>query len=252
MKKKCFIIQPFDGGIFDTRFQDTFKPAIESAAFEPYRVDQDLTVSSPISDIENGIKQSDICFAEITTNNPNVWYELGYAYACNKEVIMVCSNERTGGYPFDIHHKYVIHYNTNAKSHYEKLSKDITERIIARSKQLIISEALNANPVRDTNGLKSHEISLLSFILGHQMCKEEATSVYFLKNEMERAGYAPIATSIGIRSLEKLKMLETFIENYGFNNEESCSMCKITEGGVNWILSNQDKLQLSKFDDCPF
>jgi hypothetical protein len=32
----CFVIQPFDGGRFDKRFTDVFKPAIEAAGLDPY------------------------------------------------------------------------------------------------------------------------------------------------------------------------------------------------------------------------
>ena len=81
---KCFVIQPFDKDKFDKRFEDIFKPAIIKADLEPYRIDQDLTVRIPIEEIEKGIKESAICFAEITTDNPNVWYELGFAFASEK------------------------------------------------------------------------------------------------------------------------------------------------------------------------
>jgi len=70
---KCFVMQPFDGGVFDKRYDDVFAPAIIDTGLEPYRVDRDPGVSIPIHDIETGIRKSDICLAEITTDNPNVW-----------------------------------------------------------------------------------------------------------------------------------------------------------------------------------
>jgi hypothetical protein len=57
----CFVIQPFDGGKFDKRFQDIFKPAIEAAGLEAYRVDNDHKVLVPIESIEDGIRQAAIC-----------------------------------------------------------------------------------------------------------------------------------------------------------------------------------------------
>ena len=60
---KCFIIQPFDKDKFDRRFEDIFKPAINKANLEPYRIDQDLSVRVPIDEIEKGIKDSSLCFA---------------------------------------------------------------------------------------------------------------------------------------------------------------------------------------------
>jgi hypothetical protein len=53
----CFVIQPFDAGKFDGRYKDTFKPAIEAAGFEAYRVDKDPSVSIPIEQIEKGIRK---------------------------------------------------------------------------------------------------------------------------------------------------------------------------------------------------
>lgn len=41
MEEYCFMIQPFDGGKFDKRYEDVFKPAIEAAGLIAYRVDND-------------------------------------------------------------------------------------------------------------------------------------------------------------------------------------------------------------------
>jgi hypothetical protein len=68
----CFVIQPFDAGKFDKRFEDVYKTAIEAANLEPYRVDNDPSVRVPIDAIEDGIGRAAICLAEITTDNPNV------------------------------------------------------------------------------------------------------------------------------------------------------------------------------------
>ena len=86
---RCFVIQPFDSGKFDKRFEDVYKPAIEAAGLEAYRVDQDISVEVPIEAIEAGIRSAAVCLADITTDNPNVWYELGYAFASGRLVIMI-------------------------------------------------------------------------------------------------------------------------------------------------------------------
>ena len=67
----CFVMQPFDRGVYDKRYEDIFVPAIEAAGLEPYRIDRDPGVSIPIDEIQTGIKNSDVCLAEITTDNPN-------------------------------------------------------------------------------------------------------------------------------------------------------------------------------------
>ena len=85
----CFVIQPFDAGPFDKRYEDVFVPAIEDAGLEPYRVDRDPAATIPIQDIEEGIRRADSCLADISLSNPNVWFELGFAIAAGKPVVLV-------------------------------------------------------------------------------------------------------------------------------------------------------------------
>ena len=111
-------------------------------------------------------------------------------------------------------------------------------------------------PVVETEGLKSHEIALLIFMMENQIGPEESTALYHLKNEMNKAGYTDVATSVGIRTLMKLQMVETFKDYSNWNNEEYTA-CRMTEKGENWILSNQNQLQFrqTKFEnnsDLPF
>ena len=133
---KCFVMQPFDAGVFDKRFDDLFSPAILEAGLEPYRVDRDPAVNIPIDDIEAGIRKSEICLAEITTDNPNVWFELGFAIAVPKEVILVCSDERRSKFPFDVQHRKVIKYKTEAPQDFQQLKQDICLRIQALVKKM--------------------------------------------------------------------------------------------------------------------
>ena len=101
---ECFVIQPFDNGKFDKRYADTFEPAIRAADSEPYRVDKDLSVSNLVEAITSGIDRSVAVLADLSLDNPNVWYELGHAIAQSKPFCLLCSDERSGRYPFDIGH----------------------------------------------------------------------------------------------------------------------------------------------------
>jgi hypothetical protein len=96
----CFVIQPFDKGKYDKRYEGVFEPAIRAAGLDAYRVDHDPSVEVPIAAIEEGIKSASICLAEISEDNANVWFELGYALALGRPVVMVCSNDRQR-YPFE-------------------------------------------------------------------------------------------------------------------------------------------------------
>nr|WP_321486087.1 hypothetical protein [uncultured Draconibacterium sp.] len=253
--EKCFVIQPFDNDKFDKRYNDIFKPAIEKSGFDAYRIDKDLSVRIPIDEIEKKIMESQICFAEITSDNPNVWYELGFAFACDKDVVMVCSEERTGKFPFDIQHRHIITYKTSSKSDFESLEDTITRKINAYKSKSKTVKAINSAPIADREGLKSHEIAMLVLIMENQITSEDFMSVYQLKNEMEKAGYTAIATSVGVRSLSKAGLIKTYKESDIYNNGEEFLACKLTESGEAWILDNQDKLEFkvkqSEIDDTP-
>ena len=111
-EKFCFVIQPFQE-IFNKRYEDTYDPAIRAAGLVPYRVDKDPSAKNLIEQIENKIEEAAICLADISIDNPNVWYELGYAFASGKDVVMVCDKQRKD-FPFDIRHKSIIPYSNDS------------------------------------------------------------------------------------------------------------------------------------------
>ena len=127
----CFVIQPFDEEN-DRRYDEVYKPALEEAGVEPYRVDRDPSVTVVIDAIEAQIRESDICLADITTDNPNVWYELGFAFAVGCPVVMTCAEERLENLPFDVQHRVVIKYSTAPPSDFEQLRSEIVKRVVAR------------------------------------------------------------------------------------------------------------------------
>jgi hypothetical protein len=96
---RCFVIQPFDAGPFDKRFDDVCAPAVRAAGLEPYRVDRDPATRIPIDDIESGVRNSQLCLADITIDNPNVWFERGFAIAVPREVVLVCADQRPAPVP---------------------------------------------------------------------------------------------------------------------------------------------------------
>ena len=240
--KTCFVIQPFDRNKFDQRYIDVFEPAIKAAGLEPYRVDRDLSVTVPIEKIEEGIKSSKICFAEITLDNPNVWYELGFALASGKDVVMV--TEERDKFPFDIQHRHVINYKTNSKSDYEKLEVEIRDRLLALVEKQKSVKELIANPIKESKGLKPHELTMLLMIMENQFTSEDFVSAYSIKNDMEKAGYNSLAASVAIRELQRKGYIQTSMES-DYNNNEFI-VCRLTESGENWVIDNQDILDFKK------
>lgn len=255
--KQCFVIQPFSGD-FDKRYFDTFEPAIKKAELEPYRVDKDLSSSIPINDIEEKIRESTLCFADISIDNPNVWYELGYAFACGKNVVMICTEERTK-FPFDIQHKTIIRYKTGSKSDFEKLESDISSKLKSYLNKVKNVETLNSNLIKETEGLQAHEITFLTLLMSNIEIIGDSYSITRLKQEMIQSGYNNLGSTMALHTLEKKGYISTNIESNidSYGNEYSYNACKITQWGIDWIFSNQDKLKLNiqnnkLGDDLPF
>lgn len=257
----CFVIQPFDRGKFDKRFEDTFRPAIEEAGLEPYRVDQDPRVEIPIEAIEEGIRDAAICLADITTDNPNVWYELGYAFAAGKAVIMVCSDERKEGrYPFDIQHRTVVGYETESSRDFEQLKEKIKERIQALMKKgERLRELAESDPVAPREGLSQPELAVLATLAGDVVFPDSSTSIYSLKHDVERAGFTSLGFGLGLRRLLKKGLIES-TEGFDEHQGESYPAARLTQPGWDWIEANERMFSLKKgsprkddfADDIPF
>lgn len=237
----CFVIQPFDGGAFDKRYRDTIKPAIEASGLEPYRVDEDPAVNIPIDDIERGIREATVCLAEITTNNPNVWFELGFAIAAHKEVVLVCSDKRESKFPFDVQHRSIIRYGTDSIQDYLLLGERITERIKAlMQKEERFSQVMS--PIAPLEGLSQHEIVALVSVAENLDSPSDSVSAYVIRQDMERLGFTKIAAFVGLTGLVRKQLVEAK-EDSDFNGNTFMTY-QLTETGTEWIIRNQDRLVL--------
>src|SRR5690606_27405830 len=128
----------------------------KKAGFEPYRVDRDPTASIPIDEIQRNIEDAIFVFSDVSEDNPNVWFEVGFAIAKGKEVCFVCARDRLTKdrkFPFDIQHRSIIVYDSVSRSDWDDLETRITERMHGIQKRLDKnSEIQNALVVRRIDG----------------------------------------------------------------------------------------------------
>ncbi len=197
-----------------------------------------------ITSIEDGIRSAAVCLADITTDNPNVWYELGFSFAASRPVVIVCSNERTGKYPFDIQHRSIIPYKTEAQSDFKVLSDAITERLKAAAERSHELQQIADEPVAPVSGLSPIELTVLAVAAGTADGPEAGFSVWKVRNDAEKTGLTNIAISLALRRLTVKQFLEeTLVEEYG--NEPYTGM-KITGRGWDWIGANEDSFVLRR------
>jgi hypothetical protein len=251
----CFVIQPFDGGKFDKRYADIVAPAINSAGIKPYRVDEDPNVSIPINEIESGIRNAVLCLADITLDNPNVWFELGYAISAGKPVVMICSDERTSRFPFDVQHRSIIRYTTESPRDFEKLKSKISLKVTSMLKKSESLQKLSSSSLAKIEGLSTHEIIALAAIAENLDTPEDNVSAYTIKSDVENNGFTRMAAMMGLKNLIKKNLIsfDTF-EDMEYNREPYTGYF-LTEDGWDWILKNQDKFQIRKpsvDDENPF
>ncbi len=125
----CFVMMPFAAPL-GTYYEKVYKPAIEKAGLKPVRADAEIFGTGKIMDqVWSGINAAKVLVAEMTTRNPNVFYELGLAHALKKPVVLVSSNEVD--VPFDLKHIRVIYYDVNDPFWGNKLLDKVAENILS-------------------------------------------------------------------------------------------------------------------------
>ena len=235
----CFVIQPFDGGTFDKRYLEIIEPAIQDAGLIAYRVDQDPSVDVPIDDIENGIRKARICLAEISKDNPNVWYELGFSLACEKSVILICSEDRKK-FPFDIQHRTIIRYKNDSITDFNELKSRITQRAIAILKKEKTLKTLSNNDLAPIDGLNQQEMAVLVALAGNLESPEDRVDSHVLRADVEKAGFTKVAAIIGIKGLSKKELIDYNMITDDYKNGEYL-VYSLTHLGWDWIMENQER-----------
>ena len=106
-KPFVFVLMPFESG-FDDVYQLGIKPACSNVGAYAERVDEQVFQESMLQRIYNQIAKADIIVADMTGRNANVFYEVGYAHALGKVVILLTQNAEH--IPFDLKHYSHIVY----------------------------------------------------------------------------------------------------------------------------------------------
>ena len=93
--KICMVMMPFSDpngyqqGHFKRVYDYLIKPACERAGFKAKRVDENAKTSLIVLDILNLILDCDIAVCDLSSRNPNVFYELGFRHAFDKKSVLI-------------------------------------------------------------------------------------------------------------------------------------------------------------------
>jgi tetratricopeptide (TPR) repeat protein len=118
MAHHAFVAMPF--GIkedidFNAVFRELIKPALEGAGFEVFRADEEMRAGNIRTDMFQELLLADLVVADLSIDNPNVWYELGVRHALRKRgvVQITCRRDQM---PFDLLTERSVRYRTTIKS----------------------------------------------------------------------------------------------------------------------------------------
>jgi O-acetyl-ADP-ribose deacetylase (regulator of RNase III) len=139
--KKCFFIMPFgkkpvDGLEFDFDhvYHELIEKSVEELGIDCERCDEILDSGSIHKKMFRGIFDADVSVVDITSHNPNVFYELGVRHALHKKVTLVIGRKDTlQKLPFNISGISVLGYETGSNDQLEanrKLIRDIIQKAL--------------------------------------------------------------------------------------------------------------------------
>ncbi len=118
VRPHAFVIMPFgkkkggDGSLYDFNaiYSQLIRPALEAAGFEAFRADEETTSGDILTDMFQELLLADLCIADMSIDNANVFYELGIRHAFRKRGIVHIQAGRTY-MPFDVFNVRTIPYH---------------------------------------------------------------------------------------------------------------------------------------------
>ena len=110
MTPHAFIAMPFgtkpgpDGTPIDFSrvYGELLQPALVAAGFDVFRADQEQRAGDIRFDMFQELLVADLVVADLTLDNPNVWYELGVRHALRSRGVMLVQGPRPSQ-PFDLY-----------------------------------------------------------------------------------------------------------------------------------------------------
>lgn len=135
MKPQAFVVMQFNTREYEDLFEEVIQPQCELAGLEAFRATDTYSPGIVISDIAREIARSRVVIAEITPANPNVYYEVGYADALRKPVILI-ADRTLKDIPFDVRPYRIIFYENSIggkKRVEDELSKYLSTILSAKT-----------------------------------------------------------------------------------------------------------------------
>lgn len=130
--KKCFVVCPIGADDSKERAQSDsllkyiLEPVLKEFDFEIIRADKINSPNIITDDILKNLNESELVICDMSSHNPNVFYELGYRHAINKTCITMVHKDES--IPFDLSQHRTIKYSKDIDD-VEKAKKHLSEML---------------------------------------------------------------------------------------------------------------------------
>ncbi len=120
-KPKCFTIMPFtvrdvdlqrytnDANHWDEVYRGLITPAVGAAGVDCERDDEDTTTRLITENIWRKIETADVVLCDLSSHNPNVYLELGWALRADKRFVLI--KDDVTQFNFDLNQFYTYEYS---------------------------------------------------------------------------------------------------------------------------------------------
>lgn len=223
--KECFIIMPisnntnYPDGHFDRVYKYLINPACELAGFKAIRADEVNNTNYIALDIIKRIINSDMAICDLSSQNPNVLYELGIRQAFNKPVTLI--KDKITKRIFDIQGFRDFEYDSN-------LRVDNIEREIESLSELI----------KNTYESQGSEINSLTTLLSLSPAKLQENKEISAESEL-------ILNAISSMERRILSMEKASINSLNTHNRRIfIGDDKPVRLGEELTISNRDELEI--------
>ena len=155
-KKRCFVIMPFGKKLdeadvevnFDEVYNNFIKPTVEGEGLKCIRCDEVDEAGNIHKRMFQLIWHADVAIADVSIQNPNVFYELGIRHALRKAVTVIIRN-KNASLPFNIANMNAVDYDfTDGKGDdgaRTRIRKAISMGLKAGESDSHVNEILNLN-----------------------------------------------------------------------------------------------------------
>lgn len=177
--KTCFVVSPIGDVESEIRnnadklYRHIISPVCKSCGFEPVRVDQINDSDSITQTIIDKLVSAELVIADISGQNPNVFYEMGYRKCTNKPIIHL--KKKGESIPFDVNTIRTFEYDLADLDNVEEIKKRLQHTIEAFSFE-------STNDVLDQDGEQAKE--LIPGIL--PVLYQIQDSIYELKEQVSK------------------------------------------------------------------